>query len=228
MKGWLIVGLLAASLDQSVPKQADQPTWYEEIFEPVRANWPLVAVAIWGIVVARSTLLAIRWQAEETAKATKSMRDSINLQEAQMKQWVELGNWRGGNTVSRDQDGSAFLMFEFDIFNPTAHGITLGGIKWDISGQEDHIEINAPLPPIRAHPTTLSYDLTVDQVTSYINQTPLKLTVRATVDFTDTLGKKRDPTFVVSFHCRYGSGILTIKHFETAAWTSPKGRVART
>src|ERR1700704_1486276 len=62
---------------ESANAKPEQRTWCEEILEPVRANWPLLLVAIWGILVARSTLQAIRWQAEEIANATKAMRDAL-------------------------------------------------------------------------------------------------------------------------------------------------------
>jgi hypothetical protein len=53
--------------------KTEKPTFCEQLAAPVIANWPLIAVAIWGILVARQTLNAIKWQAEETAKATKTM-----------------------------------------------------------------------------------------------------------------------------------------------------------
>jgi hypothetical protein len=66
--------------EDGADSQSKQPGWCERLVAPVVSNWPLIAVAIWGILVARSTLHAIRWQAEETAKATQAMRDSIPLQ----------------------------------------------------------------------------------------------------------------------------------------------------
>lgn len=69
----LVLGVVNAGIFQAVP-------WCERLISPVISNWPLIAVAIGGIFVARSTLHAIRWQAEETAKATKAMRDSLPLQ----------------------------------------------------------------------------------------------------------------------------------------------------
>jgi hypothetical protein len=70
----------SSTKEDGANSKPEQATWCEKIFEPVRANWPLIAVAVWGILVARSTLGAIKWQAEETAKATKAMQESIPLQ----------------------------------------------------------------------------------------------------------------------------------------------------
>src|ERR1700722_909494 len=55
--------------------KTQEPNWCQQLAAPLIANWPLIAVAIWGILVARNTLDAIKWQAQETANATKAMRD---------------------------------------------------------------------------------------------------------------------------------------------------------
>lgn len=118
LRAWLIIGLLAVGLNQSVPKQADKsqpnqnsgrhvpsqpanpatenrpplggpgpqkednrtkseakPTsWFEKLMSPVKSNWPLVAVAIWGILVARRTLKAIARQADIMERQTRAIR----------------------------------------------------------------------------------------------------------------------------------------------------------
>jgi len=69
-------------------REAKQSGWREKLISPVVSNWPLIAVAIWGILVARSTLHAIKWQAEETANATKAMRDSLEVTVAENRPWL--------------------------------------------------------------------------------------------------------------------------------------------
>ena len=69
--------------EQTSPNgKAKEASWCKQLFAPVLSNWPLIAVAIWGILVARSTLHAIKWQAQETANATQAMRDSLPLQKS--------------------------------------------------------------------------------------------------------------------------------------------------
>jgi hypothetical protein len=187
------------------------------LFSP--ENIPNLLLVFVGIITAGF----VGWQALETRRSAKAMQDSIRLQEAQMKQSVELGNWKGGEELSYfDDRGSPFLMIEFDIFNPTDHGMTLLGIKWDIGGQQDHIEINALLPAKRGHPTAISYEPNADQIVAYTNKSPLELRVNATVNFTDVMGEMRTQDFGVQFQCKSGIGIVTIRHFDTAAWSSPK------
>lgn len=123
MKAWLIVGLLAVGLLQSLPKQADKPnanqdtgkqtpnqtpepitknnppivgpgpssqlaqnsanaeakqaSWFEKFLTPIVSNWPLIAVAIGGILVARSTLKTIARQALSMRRQTTHLRNSV-------------------------------------------------------------------------------------------------------------------------------------------------------
>jgi hypothetical protein len=54
----------------------------DRLAEAFISNWPLVVVGLIGIFVAWLTLRDIHTQAEETAKATRAMRDSLPLQKA--------------------------------------------------------------------------------------------------------------------------------------------------
>jgi hypothetical protein len=132
LRAWLVIGLLAVSLNQSVPKQADKPnpnqndekhassqppkpapegaiplsrssspkkeestnseankpTWCEKLLSPVLANWLLLVVAVWGILVARGTLRVIARQAVSMRRQTKILRNSVNAQIASQRAWV--------------------------------------------------------------------------------------------------------------------------------------------
>jgi hypothetical protein len=52
-------------------------SWVERLISPVLTNWPLIAVAIWGILVARSTLIAIERQALSMRRQTTHLRRSV-------------------------------------------------------------------------------------------------------------------------------------------------------
>lgn len=49
----------------------------EKILSPVLSNWPLIAVAIWAIIVAVQTLHTIREQTEATRKAAEATAQSV-------------------------------------------------------------------------------------------------------------------------------------------------------
>ena len=71
---WFIVGLLAEKFCQT------EMEWCEMIWTPLISNWPLVAVAVWGIVVAINTLKTLTEQTKATkiaAEATKASADAL-------------------------------------------------------------------------------------------------------------------------------------------------------
>jgi hypothetical protein len=60
--------------------KAQKPTWCEQVAAPVVANWPLLAVAIWGILVARRTLNAIETQGNLMDKQLKEMEKAREIE----------------------------------------------------------------------------------------------------------------------------------------------------
>jgi hypothetical protein len=91
MRIWRILGILIIAL-QTLPKQGDkpqpkQPEWTEKIVSPVVSNWPLIAVAIWGILVARRTLIAI----ERQAKANEDQLKEIQKSAEKTDEMIETG-----------------------------------------------------------------------------------------------------------------------------------------
>lgn len=73
--------------DKQNNSQADQPKpgsnppkWYAAVKRP---EW-------WLVIAAFSTLAVVIWQSIATTSATKAMRRSVSLQEANMRQWVNI------------------------------------------------------------------------------------------------------------------------------------------
>lgn len=58
--------------------------WLHVIFAPLGTNWPLIAVAIWGILVARGTLKTIERQ-------TKATEDNVKALIASERGWLLMG-----------------------------------------------------------------------------------------------------------------------------------------
>ena len=56
-------------------------SWSEKILAPLLANWPLIAVAIWGILVARRTLNTIE-------KQTKATEENVNALINSERAWI--------------------------------------------------------------------------------------------------------------------------------------------
>jgi hypothetical protein len=192
------------------------PSYLSRLFSP--ENLPNIALAIIGIL----TLGAIWYQAREMTRATEAMRVGTRLQEAGMKQWVDVTDWRGGVDIWKpdsEPEQPDYLMFDFSIVNPTNYPMILKGVSWKIGSQEENIAPNCTLPPKGRHPTIASYDLTPDEMVLYGEKGKvLQLEVNGTVDFEDVLRNLQTQPFWVAFHCFLESGIWITKSYKTAAW----------
>ncbi len=190
---------------------------------------PLNVLTLALVIVAAITAWYVARQARETAKATQSMHDSIELQKAGLNQWVEIEDWQGGAEIWKpdiEPEQPDHLMFEFAIVNPTDHPITLKAAKWQIGGQPESIAPNCTLPPKGKHPTIASYDLTPEEMLPYAEKKKaLELEVSGFVDFDDILHNARSQPFWLAFHCLFESGVWVTKFYKTAAWLeNPKAK----
>lgn len=101
------------SSDKARATQQQPPKWYASA---EWSNWALVFVAL-------VTAGVIGWQSNETKRAANAAFQSIKLQESQMEQWVDLGNWRA-NYRHLEADVRQ-LRITFDIINPTSYPLRL-------------------------------------------------------------------------------------------------------
>lgn len=62
--------------------------WAENILAPLINNWPLVGVAVWGIIVAIKTLRVLREQTEATRKAAEATQASVNTLVDSERAWL--------------------------------------------------------------------------------------------------------------------------------------------
>jgi hypothetical protein len=134
----------------ATPAQGTQnksPNWY------VSPEWPLVIVGIF-------TLLAIWYQARETARATKAMQKSVQLQEIELRQWVDITNWR---SEVRTVQNETILEIYFDVVNPTKIPITLIAVSITIGGQRSDSGGRTLLAPNNPHTASTSFRFNKEQ-----------------------------------------------------------------
>lgn len=108
-----------------------QTSWCEKILSPLIANWPLVAVAIWGIIVAKRTLREMSQQRTVMQGQLTATQDQIKMQTAAMEQWIDVLNWRADDASQIDKlqygDGSRRhrIRIRFDLSNNTSFPLTI-------------------------------------------------------------------------------------------------------
>jgi hypothetical protein len=80
----------AAGPEQQSPTNEPNHPSFDWLWRPLRDNWPLVAVAIWGILVALRTLDTIRKQTDATVKAANAASKSADALVCAERPWLVL------------------------------------------------------------------------------------------------------------------------------------------
>jgi len=142
------VPLTADETQKSTQKTGESehpPSWIETF------AWPEGATA-WALLL---TLFVIAWQSAETRDAAQASRASIRLQEAGMRQWVDV-EARAATVEERSymQDAPDFVVdLSFYAVNNTAYALTITAIETivEMVGESEvfPLETNVTLPPRR-------------------------------------------------------------------------------
>ena len=130
-----------AKEQQPEPKQ-ETPYWKKLIEPSVLSNLLLAGVAIWAGCIALRTLAAIREQTRETArsagaaeKSALASENSVRLQEASIRQYVEFEDFEILSDTCWPNTTSLELRLTFDITNPTNLLLTLTRVAVDFGGK---------------------------------------------------------------------------------------------
>lgn len=218
----------------SPPKEKDgsdgessQATWVERTVRPLVDNWPVVVVAIWGILVARSTLKSIdrqaglmegqlkemQKQAEVMDGQLKEMRGTgaqigqqieimqgqLSLQEITMRQWVIIRDWSHDPYRSDEASDSWAVWVRFNIVNPTNWPLTILFTKIRIGPNESHAAHDISVAPDDPYSIEMR-DIPIDYHGTYLKYTQTKFTVFMSIIYRDCFQKIREEIF---------SGVLT-------------------
>ena len=173
----------------------------------------LVVIGGLGVFFALRTLKVIQRQALSTRRQTIHLRHSVaaarrnakaakisaefmvrqvKLQEAGMRQWVNLEKWTTGSSPIRPKNE---LVVEFQIVNPTQVPLTLDAVLNKIGGGQSNDQgITGLLAPGNPYIVTLPMRLSDEQMAAF-DQANLVLTVRCDILFTDAMERKWQQIF---------------------------------
>lgn len=137
---------VAKSDDGKAHDDADNP--YES---PVWAKYVTLpeGVGAWAVIL---TLFVIAWQSIETREAASAARGSIRLQEAGMRQWLNIVPIGISKCVRPDKPGLCEVSLRFEIINKTDYLMTILRIETNVGANvhestKSVIECNQPLVP---------------------------------------------------------------------------------
>lgn len=165
------------------------PQWYQS------PEWVLVIV---GII----TCLVIGWQSWATYQAADATRKSVELQEAQLQQWLDLEDFKSF-TDPRYTSGMAEtrLVFGFKIVNPTKMQLTLEWVIVRFLQERQDSILHDTLTPDNAHPFKVFTVLRDKAIENYGNGN-LVLAIVITVGYTDAFGRPQKHR--QGMICRFG------------------------
>jgi hypothetical protein len=165
----------------------------------------IVAVLGIGVIVWQS------WETKVAAKAAKKSAEatekSVRLQEAALRQWVDIKEWRSVPWVPKGGDLSLHL--QFNVVNPTDKPLTLRGVFIKIGEQEETIVKNNLIPPQKWHPIVMSLAITEQQMVKWAAD-KISLFVSGFVSYEDVLETMRKQSFSGAIVCSKKDGVIFV------------------
>jgi hypothetical protein len=169
----------------------DPPASHTPFKDP---NWVLV-------IVGSITCGVIGWQSWETRKAANAARDSIRLQEAGMRQWVNIVPVGISKCVRPDKPGLCEVSLRFEIINKTDYLMTILRIETDVGANvyessKSVVECNRPLVPQKSDGDSTHPFFAKTLVDSGIwNEKGRIFVVTGSVTYLDCMEIRRSQTF---------------------------------
>jgi hypothetical protein len=184
--------------NNNAQRRTDQPPrWHKFV------AWP-EGITVWAILF---TLVAISWQSYETRKSAKAALKSIKLQEIQLRQWVEVDDWKTSAPFTQPTTKEADLTVSFQVFNPTKIPLTLKSIVatagpiWEPEFRGSmSTSMQYALAPDSGYPIAIKVPMKGEIFLRY-ERRQLALVVSIDVGFEDLFDIRRDQKFVFTGKC---------------------------
>ena len=163
---------------------------------------------------------ATAFSAEAAKRSAESMREAVVVQQGQMRQWLELKNWRW-ETIHTNSDDLQKIQIAVDITNPTSWPIDLDIVALQVGGTPTSSADGTGnlLPPKAQHTSTIDYQFNSESdLTNFASDT-LLLQVEIRIVYRTALEKKRGQKMTTLLYGGVGS-ILKTDQWENVEWDS--------
>lgn len=184
--------------------------------------WP-EGITAWLLLL---TLGGIVWQARATADSVEALKRSIEVQEAEFVQWIDIGEWkieydRGVYQLSRsgtqifNHPGEMEVRLSFPLFNNTVRPLFIKSVRTLLAIGTEKVfktfstEESITVPPKDEYRVVIYITLDKEQVTGYIAYT-LPIEVVVEVNFSNALHKPDYAGFRRLVMCNAFDGITTV------------------
>lgn len=207
---------------------------WRELYDPASIpNWILAIIGAFGIYAALKTLRTIKEQTRETARSAKATEDSVEasrrsleVQEAEFFQWLDIGNWsieydpdaapwgRSGIQIL-NHPGALKVRLRFPLINNTPRPLFIHSVRTlleigpDKTARQFVVEEPSQVPPRSEYSVVIDTVLTEAHVTQYIAYT-LFIEANVRVSFSNALGKPDEGRFGRLIACRWSEDTATV------------------
>ncbi len=166
------------------------------------------------VVVALGTGIVISLQSLETRNAAQAALKSVRLQEAQYKQWVEIGGWR--NLTSDPIPEDTTLTLGFEVRNTTNFPLTLKHLTTRMGATSSGSSKDHLIAPGNAYAAFYTFEALPAQVEFYrLNQLNVRLVIEVVIK--DVLERECAPqrfTPIVTFGPDKCEAVEHTPHFQ--------------
>jgi hypothetical protein len=171
--------------------------------------WP-EGITAWLLLL---TLGAIAWQAWETRGSAKAARDSIRLQEAALRQWVDVEavDCQSTEPLLSSTRPKFVVQISFRAVNNTANVFTIRKIETTVSMMPDETEVflvetNVDLSPRKeSESNRYPFYIPVESITKELFTRGTVVTLNGQITFIDCMGDRRQEYFGGLYRCSEGS-----------------------
>lgn len=140
--------------------------------------WP-EGITAWLLLL---TLGAIFWQAQATADSAAAAFKSVQLQEVQFKQWVEIALWENLTHHIQPSATEATLTLNFEVGNATKFPLTLRGLTTTKGAHSSSVSTEFLIAPDDSYSAFFAFDVTPAELELYRrNQLIVTLSIEAMI-----------------------------------------------
>jgi hypothetical protein len=151
-----------------------------------------------------------------TQHSAEAMEKSVRLQEVNLRQWVDIENWKAVPYMR--EGGKIGLHIQFDVINPTSLPLMLNSVSIALGGQESKVGGENLIPPKKSQPIVTSVKITEEQLLRWEDLKELVFMVNGYVDFEDTLKKPQSQPFSGLIACSEKGGVRFIPPYGSGLY----------
>jgi hypothetical protein len=180
-------------------------------------TWP-EGITVWAII---ATGFVIAWQSNETRKTAEASRRSIEMQEAEFVQWLDMGDWSVEQDTVATHAGTMAVQIIFPLVNNTTRPLFIQHVRTTLIIGTDRThsvfrtEDAKKIPPKDEYRVVIDTAFNSRQVLSFVT-CGILIESFVSVKLFNALNIATDADFQRLIHARGGEKTITVTKGHTS------------